>query len=55
MATEHAAYQNGKDAEAGASEPNLKGGADLSRTISVTLTPSQFEEMYFQPSMKVRI
>lgn len=33
--------------------PQLKGGSDLNRQISVTLTPTQFEEMYLQPSIKV--
>lgn len=31
---------------------NLKGGSDLSRQISITLTPTQFEEMYLQPGAK---
>lgn len=30
----------------------LKGGADLGRQISITLTPTQFEEMYLQPGAK---
>lgn len=30
----------------------LKGGADLGRQISITLTPTQFEEMYLQPGSK---
>jgi hypothetical protein len=33
--------------------PHLKGGNDLNRQISVTLTPTQFEEMYLQPGVKV--
>ena len=33
---------------------NLKGGADLGRQVSITLTPSQFEEMYLQPGVKSR-
>lgn len=35
-------------------EGGLKGGADLGRQVSVTLTPSQFEEMYLQPGIKSR-
>lgn len=45
-------YANGKDTEAN-DAPQLQGGSEMGRQISVTLTPSQFEEMYFQPSMKV--
>jgi hypothetical protein len=31
-----------------------KGGADLGRQVSITLTPTQFEEMYLQPGLKSR-
>jgi hypothetical protein len=35
-------------------QQQLKGGADLGRQVSITLTPSQFEEMYLQPGVKSR-
>lgn len=35
-------------------QPNGASGTDLSRQISVTLTPEQFESLYLQPSQKSR-
>ncbi|CAO1620597.1 unnamed protein product [Parajaminaea phylloscopi] len=35
-------------------QPNGASGTDLSRQLSVTLTPQQFEELYLQPSLKSR-
>lgn len=35
-------------------QPNGASGTDLSRQISVTLTPEQFESIYLQPSQKSR-
>ncbi|UZJ57163.1 hypothetical protein CBS101457_006483 [Exobasidium rhododendri] len=38
----------------GGIQQQLKGGADLGRQVSITLTPTQFEEMYLQPGVKSR-
>lgn len=46
----HPLNNGGDNMESG----QLKGGAELGRQISVTLTPSQFEEMYLQPGSKSR-
>ena len=45
---------NGQHNAASHAENGLKGGSDLGRQLSVTLTPSQFEELYLQPGAKSR-